>query len=143
MIEINYTTIIIQMAFFLMVWVVLSRLLFSPLLKLFKERQRRTTDTLKETQDMEEKAERLHSEYKFAIENAKREASIEKETLRKEALGREMKILAEAHQDAQKIITELKAKIEKEALAARVELKEKAAFLSLEVAERIMGRSLG
>ena len=59
----DYTILVYQIILFLILWAILSKILFHPYLALLDERERKTAGTLREAADLEREGERLRAEY--------------------------------------------------------------------------------
>ena len=63
-------TIVYQIILFLILWAILSKVLFHPYLALLDERERKTAGALREASDLEREGERLRVEYEEKIAQA-------------------------------------------------------------------------
>ena len=135
-------TIIIQFVIFLLTWMVIGKLLFKPIASLLKERRGKTVGVRQETDKLLEKVEGLAAEYQTRMEEVKKEASKERERIRKESLRMEREIREQAKQEAAQIISELRVRLEEESVRVRETLREKANELSQDLASQVLGRRL-
>jgi len=141
MIDLNLT-LIIQLAVVLSLMVILSQIAFKPFLSLLQARKERIEGAEKRARDLQQQAEKLIERYREAISAAQAQGATIREEIRKESLAAEMEILQKAMEKANHSIQQMKTKIAEETGAARVGLKIQAQNLSLEIAEKILGRSL-
>src|SRR5207247_9989771 len=69
MISVDYS-IAYQIVLFLVLWVILSKVLFGPYLNLLDERERRTTGAQHDSSDLEQEGARLRAQYEEKIAQA-------------------------------------------------------------------------
>jgi len=141
MVELNFT-LIAQLAIVLSLMVVLSQLVFKPFLNLLRERRERVEGAEKRARELQQKTGELIERYREAISAAQAEGTMIREEIRKESLAKELEVLQKAMEDANRIIQEMKLRIGEEASLARAGLRLHAQNLSLEIAEKILGRRL-
>lgn len=127
---------------FLLLVFLLGKFAWKPILKMVKEREASIEEALKA-------AERARDEMKSLQANNEailKEAREERERILKEAREMKNKIVGEAKEtataEAEKTVAAAKAAIEAEKAAAVAELKNQAAVLSIEVAEKVLGKEL-
>src|SRR3989442_13808244 len=70
-------TLLVQIAIFVVLWLVLKRLWFDPALRLIRERTARSEGAVKEARAIQAEAERLRAEHAAALDQAKIEAQRE------------------------------------------------------------------
>lgn len=127
---------------FLIVFLVLRKFAWKPILKALKEREESIEDSLKSA----EKAKEEMAKLKADNEKIMAEAKSERDKLLKEAREIKDKIIAEAKTqasvEAEKLISAAKASIQSEKNAAISEMKDTIASLSIEIAEKILKETL-
>ena len=69
MISLDYS-IAYQIVLFLVLWIILSKVLFGPYLNLLDERERRTTGAQHDSTDLEQEGARLRAQYEEKIAQA-------------------------------------------------------------------------
>jgi F-type H+-transporting ATPase subunit b len=141
MIDLNLT-IVIQLAIVLSLMVILSQVAFKPFLSILQERKNRVEKAEKAAREFQLRTEELMEHYRKAIAAAQVQAVSLREEIRKESLSRETEILQKAMEEANRLIQEMKRKIDVEMESARSGLQVQAQNLSREIAEKILGRSL-
>src|SRR5215470_14802651 len=118
-------TIVYQIILFLILWAILSKVLFHPYLALLDERERKTTGTLREAGDLEREGERLRVEYEEKIAQAQAAGYAAREAIVKAASEQRGKLLAQARGEAasalEKVREEVRIQMEKEKQLAIVE----------------------
>ena len=131
-----------QSLVFLLLIFVLKRYAWKPILNAVNEREQSIEDALKEA----EKARLEMQSLQESNEAILKEAREERERILIEARDMKNKMISEAKDaaatEADKAIVSAKAAIEAEKSAAIAELKNQAASLSIDVAEKILGQEL-
>jgi F-type H+-transporting ATPase subunit b len=87
-------TLLIMVGLFIFLWIVLKPLLFSPMLRLFEERERRIDGAKLLARKIDEKSAGALTKYESEMQAARAAANAEREALRAEGLKREAEILA-------------------------------------------------
>ena len=141
MIDLNLT-LIIQLAVVLSLMVILSQIAFKPFLSLLQARKERIEGAEKRARDLQQQAEKLIERYREAISAAQAQGATIREEIRQESLAKEMEILQQAMEEANRVIKEMKMKIAEETGLARRDLRLQAQNLSREITARILGRDL-
>ena len=131
-----------QSLVFILLIFVLKKYAWKPILNAVNEREQSIEDALKEA----EKARLEMQSLQQSNEAILKEAREERERILKEARDMKNKMITEAKDaaatEADKAIVSAKAAIEAEKTAAIAELKNQAASLSIDVAEKILGQEL-
>jgi F-type H+-transporting ATPase subunit b len=135
-------TMLVQMAIFVFLIVVLSPLLFKPLLKLFEERERRTEGARTDARQMQEKAESLLVRYQAKLEDVKRIAAQERDRLRLETLQLESKILDEARAATAKFVEQGRLQIGHEVAKIRQDMDLLSQSIAREIGSKLLGRRI-
>jgi F-type H+-transporting ATPase subunit b len=141
MIAIDYS-IFVQIVSFLILWFLLSRLLFKPYLALLEAREKSTDGVKAETAALLKEGERLRSEYESAIARAREEGELEKKTLQSEALQTRERILAQARQEATALIQAAHIEIERDVQQGYQVAVQEAERIARLMAEKILGRTI-
>ncbi len=135
-------TIIIQIVIFIAAIFILNSLLFKPLLQLIERREELTTGRLKEAKELEARVEEIMKEYKEKLDEVRARAMEERNEIRREAETAGEKIVARAHDEAQALLHEAKAKLESQARDIREKIKLEIEILARDMASQILGREL-
>jgi F-type H+-transporting ATPase subunit b len=134
--------IIWQLIVFLLLFFLLAKLAWKPIINSLKERERSIQDAL----DTAEKARLEMSRLKADNENLLKQAREEREKILRDARDASNRLKEEAQADARKsadrIIEEARAAINAEKLSALREVKALVASLSLDVASKILRKNL-
>jgi len=141
MIELNLT-MIIQLFIVLSLVIILSQIVFKPFLGILQERKDRVRRAEERGRDLQHRSEELMEHYRESMAAAHAQGATIREKIRKESVAKEMEILQKAMEEANRVIQEIKKRINDEMETARAGLQSQAQNLSREIAERILGRSL-
>lgn len=135
----------------LMIWTVItfgvflllvSKFALGPILSMLDKRRQTIEENLRKAEEAREEAERLFAEYKERLEQAKKEA--QQIILESKKMGEKLKeeILTEARKEAEDLKDKAIRTIELEREKVLQELREKAAEYSVEIASRILKKSI-
>src|SRR5579872_1572397 len=127
---------------FVILYVILRKTAWKPILRSLKEREQGISDSLASAEKVKAEMAQLKSENEALLAKAREERA----QLLKEARETKDKIINEAKdqakQEAGKIITDARAAIETQKMAALTEVKNQVGTLVVEVAEKILRREL-
>jgi F-type H+-transporting ATPase subunit b len=135
-------TVFVQMAVFVMLTLILSPLLFKPVLRLFEERERRTEGARSAARAMQDKAEQLLQRYQAKLDDVKRAAAVERDRLRNETLRLEADIVEQARQANVRIVEQGRSQIQTEVSAIRRELDVYSRKIAKEIGATVLGREV-
>jgi F-type H+-transporting ATPase subunit b len=82
--ELNWTTVVLEMVNFLVLVWILKRFLYRPVLQVIEERRARVEATLSEARQRQEEADELRSQYENRIAEWQREKQAARETFQRE-----------------------------------------------------------
>ena len=132
----------IQIVLFLVLWAILKRWLFDPTLRVLEARRQRTTGQLAEAERLRVETARMRSEYEAALHAARVAAREEVARVREEAEAEEGRLLKAARAEGAQIVEEVRRRVALEVEAARATMARDAAELSVDAAEKILGRPI-
>jgi F-type H+-transporting ATPase subunit b len=135
-------TLFVQMAVFVMLILVLSPMLFKPVLRLFEERERRTEGARSAAREMQDKAEDLLHRYQAKLDEVKRAAQAERDRLRNETLRLEAEIVERARQSNTRIVEHGRQQIETELGTIRRDLDAYSQKIAKEIGASVLGREV-
>jgi len=141
MVDINYT-VFIQIVNFLVLIFILNSLLFKPILKIMEERKGRLQSSEDEIKALHQTIEQKTAEYEEKIRLAKMEAMNQRNEIQKEGTEEARKIIEQAKEEIAKMTDEFKDKLDEEMSGARKILSGRSKAISLEIAEKVLGRSI-
>ena len=139
MIEINLT-IVIQVAQFLLLLFVLNRFLFRPTIDLIGEREKKITTWEEGTKNCHESVQARLQSYENQILEARLKAQEQQELMTEELKTEEDKKLAAVSEEAFRIVTSTREKLQQETEVLRRQLREQAEEMSQLVTEKVLGR---
>jgi len=133
---------LIQLINFLVLLAVLNILLYKPIRKVIAERQGKITDAKIRAEGVDRDVQSKMAEYDARLKEMKSGAADERGALVKEAQIEEATILEAARKEAAEALSAIKSRVAKEAADAKVILQEQAKILSVDICEKVLGRSL-
>lgn len=133
---------VIQLINFLVLILVLNVLLFKPIRKVLAERHGEISAAKARAAGVDQEVQAKMGEYEARLREVKTQASDERTVLIKEAQAEEAAVLEKARKEATESLTTIKNKVAKEAAEAKQLLQEQAKALSVEICEKVLGRSL-
>lgn len=133
---------VIQLINFLILLVVLNILLYKPIRKVLADRQDRIAEAKSRAEAVDQDVQAKMAEYESRLRSMKSGAADERGTLVKEAQAEEAAILESARKEASESLMTIKTRIATEVADARIILQEQAKALSVDISEKVLGRSL-
>ena len=141
MINLDYT-LLIQMGNFLVLLLILNRFLYKPILNILDERRKRIQDSETSVKELEDRTAQHWDVYQRQLQEAKLAANAEKERLKGEGLEAERRLMEEVRAETGRAVEEARRMIQEEAGLARETLRVQADGMAVEIAQKILGRSL-
>jgi F-type H+-transporting ATPase subunit b len=127
---------------FVILLIVLKKFAWKPILGAVSEREEGINKALKSAEEARKEMENLHADNERILN----EARAERESMLKDARAIKTKMIADAKDEAQvqanKMIAQAQVAIDSEKKTAMAEIKNHVAGLSLEIAEKIVGKEL-
>jgi F-type H+-transporting ATPase subunit b len=115
MININWSTLILQIVNFIVMVLILYRFFFRPVIKVLDERSKKVTSALDEAEQREREAVEMHAEYEQKLAEADEQVMVIQQRAQEELQQTKQRILRKARQDVQN----MRAKVERELEEAR------------------------
>lgn len=132
----------ISLLIFIIVFLILKKFAWKPILSTLKEREDSITDSIATAERVKEEMAQMKAEHEHVLAEAKAERS----QILKEAKEAKDKIISEAKAQAQaeakKIIQDASVAIENQKMAAITEVKNQLGTLVIEVAEKVLRKEL-
>jgi F-type H+-transporting ATPase subunit b len=141
LIEINWT-LGVQLISFLLLLVVLSKLLYRPVVAALEGRAYAIQQQLAEAQAAREEAQQALGAMEERIRVAQAEAQALRERALREAAELRERLSAEARQEATRLVEAAQAQVGQEVRRARAELRAEVGALATQIAERLVRKSL-
>ncbi len=132
----------IQMINFLVLMVVLNVFLYKPIRKVLADRDEEINGAKARAAEVDKDVQEKMAQYEARLREARARTNEERNALKKEALAQEADIVEKARKEAADSLAAIKNKVTKEAADAKELLREQARTLSLEICEKVLGRSL-
>ena len=131
-----------QIIIFLVLWVILSKLLFHPYLELLAERERRTTGAQHDSTALEYEGARLKSQYEESIAQAQADGYGAKEAIVQDGRQQREVILSRAREEAAQVLqqtrTDVAAALEQEKRLVAAEV----TMVADEMVTKVLGRKV-
>lgn len=142
LISIDPWTIFVSACNLLIIYLIIKKVFYKPVMKIMKERE----DQIKEQYSMADKAKKEADESKAIYSERVKHAEEEADEIVKKAHEEARRLSGEIVSDADKKAAAIKAKaqsdIERERAKAHSELKKEIADISVDIAEKVVGREL-
>lgn len=139
MISLNIS-ILYQIILFVVLWLILSKLLFQPYLRLLDERERRTTGAQHDSAHLEHEGERLRAQYQEKIAQAQAAGYAAKEAILQQARQERETILAAARQEAAESLERVRAEVASAMERERQLAAAEAVVVAGEMVSKVLGR---
>ena len=133
---------VIQLINFLVLILVLNVFLFKPIRKVLAERQGEISAAKARAEGVDRDVQEKMAQYEGRLREVKSQATDERTTLIKDAQAEEAALLDKARKEAADTLATIKNKVAGEAADAKALLQEQAKALSVEICEKVLGRSL-
>jgi len=135
-------TMWIQMANFLILMFVLNIVLFKPILRVIERRKKHLQDLDEDVKSLDQTVEQKMANYEETLRQARLEAMNEKNEIQQKASEEGKGKIDEARNEVLQIFDDFKQKFNKEMSDARKILKAQAEKISVEISEKVLGRSI-
>jgi F-type H+-transporting ATPase subunit b len=135
-------SLIIQAVNFILLMVLLTKLLYRPLVAKMDERTQAIRKSLEEAQAARAEAQREREEHAAKIQAAYAEAQAIRATALKEAGEEQRRLVEAAREEAERLVASAKAEMAQDVRRARQELRQEVGDLAIQVAERLIRKSL-
>jgi len=135
-------TMWIQMANFIILMFVLNMILFKPILHVIERRKKHLQDLDEEVKSLDQTVEQKMANYEETLRQARLEAMNEKNEIQQKASEEGKGKIDEARSEVLQIFDDFKQKFNKEMSDARKILKAQAEKISVEISEKVLGRSI-
>lgn len=141
MISIDYT-LWVQMANFLILMFILNLLLYKPILGIIDKRKKQLQDTEEEIKRLNQSVEERMAAYEEKLRQAKMDAVEKKQEIIKEGAERAKSIIDAAKGEIPGMMEKFHGEMNREVDEARRTLTNQSKKISVEIAEKLLGRSL-
>ncbi len=141
MISLDYT-LLVQMVNFIALIFILNILLYKPILKIIEKRKQRMDESESEIKRMNQTVEQKMAEYEEKVRLAKAEALEQKNAIVKDGSDAAKGIIDAVRGEIPGMMEQFQARIRKEVEEARSILHSQSRKISLDIAEKVLGRSI-
>lgn len=135
-------TLLVQVGFIVVLWLVLKPLLFDPMLRLFEEREKRIEGNIKKARRIDEKSAEANAQYEEAVAKGRAEGAAERERLRAASVRKEGELLTKIRGETQSRVDTARAETDKELATTRAELVPHTQTIARDLAKRVLGREV-
>jgi F-type H+-transporting ATPase subunit b len=135
-------TLFIQMVIFLALIFILNILLYKPILSIIERRKKHVDELENEIKLFNESVDKKAAEYEEKLKLAKTNASDLKKEIIKEGTDQAKVIVDAVRNEIPLMMQEFQQKLDQEVQTARQTLDSQSRRLSLEIAQKVMGRSV-
>ncbi|QMU55861.1 MAG: hypothetical protein GKS04_01480 [Candidatus Mycalebacterium zealandia] len=132
-------TLFVQFVIFLVALYLLNILFFKPLMGLADRREKATSGSGKEAEDLSERAREMTEQYDSALKEAREIALAERAVITKEATTEAEKIVFSAREEARLILEKRVAELMAEAEKAKAEMKSEIEDMAAMVVRAVRG----
>jgi len=133
---------VLQMGITVVLAVILSATLVRPILRIFEERENRSTKPMEESRTLLARTEEKTREYEETLRKATAESIARKRGTIDAASREERRKIDSAIEESNRKIEEMKTRIAAEQASASKTIREEVARLSAGIAEKVLGRNL-
>ncbi len=141
MVNLDYT-LFIQIINFLVLIYVLNLLLYKPILKIMDKRRERISGSEEEVRNLNLTIEKRMADYEVKIQKAKLESMGQRNEILQEGAALGKKIINEARGDISGMVEKFQQKLKAEMDQARNVLNTSSRKISMEIAEKVLGRNV-
>jgi F-type H+-transporting ATPase subunit b len=134
--------LVVQGLIFLVVAVLLTKILFKPILKIIREREERTEGFLTQADQVGEKAEKTLEQYNEKFRQARKDALELKRKIILEGAAKREDTIEKARKEAQGFLEEMRKEIASEAVQTKKTLHQQVDALGQIMAQKALGRSV-
>jgi F-type H+-transporting ATPase subunit b len=135
-------TILVQMVNFIILIFILNALLYKPILGIIDKRKQKMDESDSEIKRMNQTVEQKMAEYEEKVRLAKVDAMEQKNTIVKEGSDVAKGIIDAVRGEIPAMMEQFHAKMGKEVEEARAILHSQSQKISLDIAEKVLGRSI-
>lgn len=128
----------VLLVLFLSTYFILNRILFQPMLQVFKERKQAIEGSIEEAEKIQQTKDQKLDEFRRSMSEASQKARAEFETLREEGAQKQRELLEDAGKEAQGMIEAARETVRAESQKARTALREDAEKYSDKIVDKLL-----
>jgi F-type H+-transporting ATPase subunit b len=141
MVSIDYTALV-QIVNFVLLMFILNTLLYKPIMGVIEKRKEQMEKSDDEVKRLRQEVEQKLAEYEEKVHLAKLEAMEQRNALVKEGADLAKSTIEAVRSEIPMLMEQFNAKMSREVDAARAILHSQSRKISLEIAEKVLGRSI-
>lgn len=141
MVSLDYTTFV-QIANFVLLMLILNVLLYKPIMGVIERRKEQMEKSDGEVKRLRQEVEQKLAEYEEKVRLAKLEAMEQRNAIVKEGADLAKSTIEAVRSEIPVLMEQFNAKMGREVDAARAILRSQSRKISLEIAEKVLGRSI-
>jgi F-type H+-transporting ATPase subunit b len=141
MIDIN-VSLFMQLANFIVLFVVLSLILFKPIRQVMREREQGISSALEDAKAAQNRMQSLLEQYNASLAEAKQKSASAYNSIYQQGLDTQRDTISAERTRAGEMLDKARAEIAAAAKAARADLKSEAERLSQEITSKLIGRAV-
>jgi F-type H+-transporting ATPase subunit b len=131
-----------QVVLFVVLWLILSKILFRPYLQLLEQREYRTSGARHETEALESEGQRLRAEYEAKMAEVETAGETAKNAIVEEARKQRELIVNEAREHAARELEQVRREIDSQLQEERKRATAETATMAQDMAAKLLGRSI-
>ena len=136
-------SILYQIVIFLVLWLILSKVLFRPYLNLLEERERKTSGARHDTGELEQAGARLKAEYEGKISQARSAGTAAKDAIIQEGRQERERLLQQAREEAARALESVRREVQSQLERERELAAAEVAGVAQDMASKLLGRKVG
>jgi F-type H+-transporting ATPase subunit b len=141
MVSLDYTTLV-QIANFVLLIFILNALLYKPIMSVIEGRKEQMEKSDEEVRRLRQDVEQKLAEYEEKVRLAKIEAMEQRNAIVKEGADLAKSVIDAVRGEIPALMEQFNARMGREVEAARAILRSQSRKISLEIAEKVLGRSI-
>ena len=131
-----------QILLFLVLWAFLRRFLFEPHFEVMEQREYRSEGAIKQAQRVKVEVGEMEEEYKSRLAATRTGTMQQADAMYREAEGQAQTISDAARSEADKILADMRVRLQQEIANTRTELQSRAPEFARNISEKLLGRPL-
>ena len=136
-------SVLYQIIIFVLLWLILSRVLFRPYLDLLDERERRTAGARHDSSELEREGARLKAEYEEKIAQARAAGTAVKDAIVQQGRHERETLLQQARAEAALTLESARREVQRQLARERGLLATEVAEVARDMVAKVLGRRAG
>ena len=142
-VSINIIHIAISLCNLILLFCILKRFLYRPVMKVMAQRQREVDEVYEQAQEAEASAQRSRAHYESVMAGVNQEADAMLRQAQEQAQRRSDRIIGEAQSKSHEMLRTAQAEIDLEKKKMRDDMKQEMTDVTVLLAEKLLGREIG